>query len=418
LTRLGCEVQIKGTGNEADGEHAAVSDIGSPSEPENAAGTGEFGKTEGTGRLTKTKGIDLLVKPPTYRPDLAREIDLYEEILRIWGMNRVASTLPGGRERIGEKSIEQQRLEVVGRALRACGLNETMTYVFVSPDDSEIVRMSFGENQQPVELINPMSSDQNLMRRSILPGLLRSVAYNQNHGVSNVHLYETGAVFFAAEGKKLPRERQMLAAVLAGSWNEKGWNDPVSPLDFFDGKGVIENLLRELNITKLRMKPLSLDEAPWLQPGRAAKVLAGPTDLGWIGEVHPLVCAAFDIAPPVVAFELDLKSLLGAAEHARPYKDVPQYPAVDLDLAIVVAEDVTAEKLMQVITSAAGALLDELRLFDVYRDERKIGVGKKSMAFALSYRAPDRTLTLEEVDKLHQKVIGKVMGATGGEVRS
>ena len=376
------------------------------------------GILERLGCTVQAQGADLLVVPPTYRPDLTREIDLYEEILRIWGMNRVTSTLPGGRERIGERTIEQQRLEVVGRALRACGLNETMTYVFVSPDDNEIVQMAFGENQQAVELINPMSSDQNLMRRTILPGLLRSVVYNQNHGVSNVHLYETGVVFYAAEGKKLPREKQMLAAVLAGSWNEKGWNDLVVPLDFFDGKGVVENLLRELNITKLRLKPLSGDETPWLQPGRAAKVLAGSTDLGWIGEIHPRVCAAFGIVGSVVAFELDLKALLSAAEQARPYKDVPQYPAVDLDLAIVVNEDVTTEKLMQVITSAGGTLLDELRLFDVYRDERRIGVGKKSMAFALSYRAPDRTLTFDEVEKLHQKVIGKLVGATGGEVRS
>ncbi|MDR0347777.1 MAG: phenylalanine--tRNA ligase subunit beta [Coriobacteriales bacterium] len=364
----------------------------------------------------------LAVLIPSFRPDLTREIDLYEEVLRVWGMSRVASTLPGGRGRIGEQTLEQRRMAVIGRALRACGLNETMTYAFASLADDAVLAMPFEEHQQPVELINPMNSEQGLMRRSILAGLLRAVAYNQSRGVANVHLYETGTVFFATEGRKLPKERQMLAGVLAGSWTEGGWNDSAVPLDFFDGKGVIENLLRELNIVKTRFKPLEISteatEAPWLQPGRAARVMAGSTSLGWLGEVHPRVCAAFEATPPLVAFELEIKPLLACAEQARPYRDVPQFPAVTLDLALVVNEDVSAERVGQVIRSAAGTLLDELRLFDVYRDEEKIGIGRKSLAFALAYRASDRTLTIDEVDKLHQKVIGKVTAAVGGEIRS
>jgi len=236
--------------------------------------------------------------------------------------------------------------------------------------------------------------------------------------VANVHLYEIGTVFFASEGRKQPKERQVIAAVLAGSWSEAAWNQPQVELDFFDGKGLLENLVRELCIQKARFKALSPDMAPWLQPGRAAEILSGSKHLGWLGEVHPLACAAFEAAAPVVAFELDLKALLAAAEEARPYKDVSQYPTVDIDLALVVDESVTAERVEQVLRSAAGALLDELRLFDVYRDIGKLGESKKSLAFALSYRAPDRTLTLEEVEAVHQKVVRKVSGATGGEVRS
>ncbi len=363
-------------------------------------------------------GDDLIVVAPTYRPDLTREIDLYEEVLRIWGMDRVESTLPGGRLRIGEKTLEQHRLDAINRTLRACGLNETMTYVFTSPEDCDNVRMTFADNQQAVELINPMNSDQSQLRRTILPGLLRSVAYNLNHGVTNVHLYETGAVFYAAEGRKLPKERQMLCGVLVGSWHESGWNTHASQLSFFDGKGAIENLLRELNIVKTRFKALDVNEAPWLQPGRAAEILAASKQIGWLGEVHPQVLGAFDISVSVVAFELDVKALIDAAGFVRPYKDVPQYPAVSLDLALVVSEDVTAEKVMQVISSAGGQMLDELRLFDVYRDAEKLGLDKKSLAFGLSYRAADRTLTAEEVERLHQKVVTKVIGATKGEVRA
>jgi phenylalanyl-tRNA synthetase beta chain len=171
-------------------------------------------------------------------------------------------------------------------------------------------------------------------------------------------------------------------------------------------------------MVKLRFKPLDASASPWLQPGRATEVLAASQVLGWLGEVHPRVCAAFEVVPPVIAFELDMKALLGASAQARPYREVPQFPAVTLDLALVVDESVTAEKVMQVIRSAGGALLDELRLFDVYYDVEKIGAEKKSLAFALAYRAPDRTLTLDEVDRLHQKVIRKTVGATGGAVRT
>jgi phenylalanyl-tRNA synthetase beta chain len=367
---------------------------------------------------TKPDSSGLSVRPPSYRPDLTREIDLYEEVLRVWGMERVASTLPGGRERVGGLSPEQRCASRIGSALRASGLNQTATYVFASPKDDAILAMPFEEHQQAVELINPMNSEQSLIRRSILPGLLRSVAYNQNHGVMDVHLYEMGTVFFASEGRKLPKERQMLAAVLAGSWGAEAWNEKTRPLDFFDGKGVIENLLRELNIVKTRFRPLDGEASPWLQPGRAAELLAGSLRLGWLGEVHPRVCAAFEAKAPVVAFELDTKALLSCSAPARPYHDLPQFPAVELDLAVVVDEQVSAERISQAIRSAGGALLDDLRLFDVYRDVERIGKGRKSLAFSLSYRAFDRTLTLDEVEGLHQKVIKKVMAATGGELRA
>ena len=163
------------------------------------------------------------------------------------------------------------------------------------------------------------------MRRSILPGLLRSVAYNQSRGVSNIHLYEIGNVFAAAEGRKQPKEKKLVAGVLAGSWGDSGWNDPAVELDFFDGKGIIENLMRELCIKKVRFKALDAEAAPHLQPGRAAEVLSGGTALGWIGEIHPLALDAFDAKAPVVAFELDLKALLSSAQEMREYKDVPTF---------------------------------------------------------------------------------------------
>ena len=359
----------------------------------------------------------LAVTAPTFRPDLEREIDLYEEVLRLYGMDRIPSTLPGGRGRVGVRSQAELVQDTVNDALRACGMNETMTYSFVEPGDIEKLRMGTEGLGLPVTLMNPLNADQSVMRQSIVPGLLRSVAYNQSRGVKNVQLYEIGTVFFAAEGKKKPKERKKVAGVLAGAMADAGWNRAVVPFDFFDGKGVLESLARELALPKVRFKALSAEEAPHLQPGRAAEMLAGGTVIGWVGEIHPLAVAAFEATAPVVAFELDLAAMIKAAQPARPYVDVPTFPAVSVDAAFVVSEDVTHKRMMQCMTSAGGKLLESVQLFDVYRDEERVGAGKKSMAYSLTYRAADRTLTSEEVEKAHARLVQKVAGATGAEVR-
>lgn len=364
------------------------------------------------------EGELLHVLAPTFRPDLEREIDLYEEVLRLYGMDRIEPTLPGGAGRIGKRTVAEQKIQKINDTLRAAGLNETVTYSFAELGDLDKLRMDKEGLGMPVELLNPLNAEQSIMRQSIIPGLLHSLAYNQNHGVKNVQLYETGRVFFTAEGKKKPKEKERVAAVLAGAMGDPAWNNTPAAFDFFDGKGIIESLLHELATPKVRFKALSAEEAPHLQPGRAAQVLSGGTVLGWVGEIHPLAADAFEATAPVVAFELDLDALVKTSQPARDYVDVPLFPAVTMDIALVVDEDVTNEKLMQVMRSAGGKLLSSIQLFDVYRDEERLGAGKKSMAYALEYRSPDKTLTAEEVNKQHERLIKKTCGATGAEVRA
>jgi phenylalanyl-tRNA synthetase beta chain len=216
-----------------------------------------------------------------------------------------------------------------------------------------------------------------------------------------------------APGRKQPKESVMLAGVIAGAWHRPLWNEAAEPLGFFDGKGIIESLARELGLKRFKVRAVEL---PFLQPGRAAEVLVGGEVVGWLGEVHPLVLEGFDAEAPVTAFELALAPLVRTASDAKPFSDVPRFPAVELDVAIVVAEDVTAERIQQAITSAGGKLLDSVRLFDVYRGQG-VAEGKKSMAFELAYRAADRTLTAEEVESAHERLLRKVCGAVGGELR-
>lgn len=392
LTRLGCTVR-------ADAADAGAAGAGAA-----AGGTGAAGAFR--------------VVPPSFRPDLEREIDLIEEVLRLWGMDRVEATIPAAKNHIGGLTHEQRLLRRVGAILRSCGLNETTTYSFAAPGDLEKTRMSTEGRGLPVVIMNPLVAEQTEMRRSLLPGLLQSVAYNNAHGTANVHLYEMGTLFCGRENASLPKERRSLAGVLSGAWADVTWNQKFAPLRFFDGKGVVEELLAQLRVEKVRFRPAEGDGYAFLQPGRGAEVLAGGTVLGWVGEIHPEVRDAYGIDLPVVAFELNLDALITCSRDQQAYRDFSSYPAVEMDLAIVVDEGVTCEDLERRLQSAGGKLLRGVRLFDVYRDDKRVGEGKKSMAFALTYRADDHTLTSEEVEKVHQKLVTKVCKATGGEVRA
>ncbi|PKQ29790.1 MAG: hypothetical protein CVT60_03595 [Actinobacteria bacterium HGW-Actinobacteria-10] len=376
--------------------------------------------------LDVTGGPEVLdVMVPTFRPDLTREIDLIEEVLRLWGMDRVEATLPAGRYRIGALTPAQLWRERIGTTMRASGLNETMTYAFADPGDSDRLGWEFPEGELHVELINPMSQEQAVLRRSLLPGLLRSVSSNQRHGVSNIHLYEIGSAFWTALGRKQPKERTMVAGVLAGAWHDTAWHDVRQRdsdtdaalrgpgLNFFDGKGVLEALVADLGLNRFKIREVVL---PWLQPGRSAEVLVRGDVVGWLGEVHPGVLASFEAEGPVVAFELAVAPLIKAAQAVKKYSEVPRFPAIELDIALVVDEAVTVERVSQAITSAGGKLLEGARLFDVYRG-KGVDDGRKSLAFALTYRAPDRTLTDEDVAPQHERLLRKVADAVGAELR-
>ncbi|AEB07586.1 phenylalanyl-tRNA synthetase beta subunit [Coriobacterium glomerans PW2] len=373
---------------------------------------------EAAGPAAEGADRPLRFKIPTFRPDLTREIDLIEEVLRLWGTERVPSRIPAAENHIGGLTREQRTRRRVGSILRACGLSETRSLSFAAPDDLARIGMSTAGRGLPVVLMNPLVHDQTEMRRSLLPSLLHQVAYNLAHGTADVALYETGTLFFGRESASLPRERASVAGVLTGASGYDSWLDHPKPARFFDGKGVVEELLAQLRIEKVRFRVPEGDTAAHLQSGRAAEVLSGGAVLGWVGEISPVALEALDIDQPVVAFELNLDALVDGARDAGSFRAHSSYPAVEVDLAIVVDENVSCEDLERRLMSAGGRLLRGIRLFDVYRDEARVGAGRKSMAFSLTYQADDHTLTSQEVDKAHQRLVKKVTASTGGEVRS
>lgn len=404
LERLGCKLTPAGEDADKDaGEDAAKSSVASA--PSADVQDKEFSPARYT------------VIAPTNRPDLSREVDLIEEIVRLWGEGDITPTLPAAKNHAGGLTIEQQRLRKIGVVLRANGMCETSTYNFADPEDLKRLGMSEQNKGIPVEIMRPLVADQSHMRRDLIPGLLRSVAYNLDHGVPNVSLYEIGRVFFGHEHKSQPDEPTYVAGVMCGPRAQDEWSKKYLVQDFFDAKGVVENLLEALRITKVRFRVADPTVYGWLQPGRAAEILAEGELIGWVGNIHPDSLKNFGINAAVVAFELSVKALLRLAKRELTYQNVPTLPGVSIDLALVVDESMSYEQVVQRITSAGGKLLSEVHLFDVYRDEERVGAGKKSMAFSLTYRADDHTLTSEEVEKVHNKLVTKVVRSTGGEVR-
>mgnify|MGYP000982810057 CR=1 FL=1 len=368
-------------------------------------------------KVTPADDGNLSVVAPTNRPDLTREVDLIEEIVRLWGEGDIEATLPAARNHAGGLTLEQRQIRKIGRTLRSLGLNETKSYLFASPDDLSKLGMSEEGRGVPVKVISPLVADQSEMRRSIVPGLLRSIAYNLAHGVSNIAMYELGRVLFGHKDKSQPDEPRYVCGVLVGRPADDTWDAKYLAYDFFDAKGIVEGLLEALRIPKVRFRVAEPEQYGWLQPGRAAEILAGSETIGWVGNIHPLSLQNFDIEVPVIAFEISVASLLRLSQKDLPIVEPPTYPGISIDLAIVVDESVTAEQLVQRLKSAGGKLLCDIRLFDVYRDALRVGKGKKSMAFSLTYRADDRTLTSEEVEKTHTKLVEKVLRSTGGEIR-
>lgn len=359
----------------------------------------------------------LLVTVPAFRMDVTREIDLVEEVLRLWGMERVPATLPGGRKRIGGLTKTQQLRNTAGRALRAAGLCEAVTYPFGEPTDLERLGWELPADELLVELHNPMSAEQASLRRTLLPSLLRAAATNHRFDVANVALYEMGKIYWTAAGRKLPKERETVCGVLTGSWIEPTWAAPQTPIDFYDAKGILESLAWSLKVERLSVRAVREGERPWLQPGRGADIMVRGDVIGWVGELHPTAAASFDIDSAVVAFEFDLGRLLAAAKDTRGFSVPPRFPAIDRDIALVVDDAVTHEDIERRITSLGKkAPLESVRLFDVYRG-KGIEPGKKSMAYTLSYRLPDRTLTGEEVEAAHSSLVERLMKDIGATMR-
>ncbi len=356
-------------------------------------------------------GLD--VRPPAFRrDDITREADVIEEVARLDGLEKLPATLPSRHGASGRLTVRQQLRRRAADALTAQGLHEIVGWSFVGGELSRRLRLPA---HPVVELANPMSAEQSQLRTTLLGSLLDVARHNVARGAGTVRLFEAGAVYFPDAESGLAHEPYHLACLLIGPVRPATWREPAPRhADFFAAKGVLGALLDTLRIPcSVRAEP-----QPFLHPGRMAAIRVADEVVGWIGELHPQVAAQWEIADTVAAFEIDLDQ---AGEHAglTPlYEDVTTFPELREDLAIVVADDVAAAQVLQVVRQAGAPLLRDATVFDVYRDPERVGAGSVSLALRLSYRAPDRTLTDAEVAERRQAIIDALSEQLGGRIRA
>jgi phenylalanyl-tRNA synthetase beta chain len=377
----------------------------------------------------EVEGDDLAVTvPPDRHHDVTREADLIEEVGRVHGLDEhLPSTLPAVAGQAGGLTREQRLRRRAEDTMRDLGFDEVVGWSFTDPDEPGRLRIPAGdERARGVVLANPLSEDQSVMRTTVLGSLLDVAQRNLARGADAVALFESGRVYlplapgddigslagyFPGERRAPEREPHRIGCLAVGPLTAGSWRGGGELADFFTLKGVVEALAGQLGATVA----CESGEQPFLHPGRSAAVSFGGAVGGWIGELHPLVCRAWDV-DAAVGFELDLAVLVSVASAGEEtYEDVTTFPAVYQDLAVVMPVGIAAAELREVVLSAGGELLRAADVFDLYEGEQ-VGEGRKSVALRLEFRAPDRTLTDDEVAG-RRGAIEAELAKIGGELR-
>ena len=351
---------------------------------------------------------NLAVQVPPFRNDLTREVDLIEEVARLAGFEAIPVTLPRG-EVATRRPGPEARLKIEARQLLlGLGFNEVINYAFQS---ERLEELAAAPGAAPLALANPLSEEQAVMRTSLIPGLLDTLRRNTLQQAQDLRLFETAKVFLPRPGEDLPREEAWLAGLVYGAREEVSWAAAREAATFFDLKGVVETLLEGLQIPEVNFRREGLP--PYLCQG--ARVYSGNRQLGFLGEIEPEAGDRLNLEGSVFVFNLALAAL---AEAAAPplFTPLPRYPAVYRDIALVLPEGVPAAQVSEALYRFGAPWLEEARLFDVYTGDQ-VPAGKRSLAFRLSYRDPERTLTDELINPHHQALVEGLARELGGELR-
>lgn len=352
------------------------------------------------------------VTVPTWRHDMGCEADVIEEVLRINGFDEVPMVSLPREAPVARPvlSIRQKRVRWSRRTLASRGLNEAVTYSFVSSNHARM----FGGGNQGLTLVNPISSDMDMMRPSVLPGLLEAVARNQARGMADFGLFEIGPAYASTEPEG---QTTSVTGLRVGRSGARHWSQKDRAVDVFDAKADAMAVLEAIGAPVENLQTTT-DAPDWFHPGRSGVLRLGPKSLAVFGELHPQVVSALDASGPVAAFEIALESVPEPKSRAiaRARLDVSPYQAVRRDFAFVVDSDVPAEKLLRAAKGADRALIREVSLFDVFEGER-LGEGRKSIAIGVTIQPVKATLTDEELEALSDKVVAAVAKQTGGELR-
>jgi phenylalanyl-tRNA synthetase beta chain len=348
--------------------------------------------------------VTMMMKIPSFRSDIENVADLAEEVARFHDYNNIKPSLLSGKESMrGRKSCKQRMEDVIRNTMCACGMNEAYTFSFTSPKVFDSINLSQDHPlRNAVVISNPLGEDYSIMRTTTLPDMLRVLATNHSRKIETARLFELSYVYHPVDGQDLPEEKKLLTLGMYGEG-----------CDFFELKGVVEELMAAMGIADYEFKPERED--PSFHPGRTASLLVkipvpGVPDgtvlkkVGVLGEIHPEAAEKTECPERTYAAIFEVASLIHASTFARKFRPLPRFPAVPRDIAVVVRDEVYVADLIKAISKAAGDMLEDVSLFDVYKGSQ-VPEGMKSTAFALTFRSPDRTLKDEEVNKAMERIL-------------
>ncbi len=351
------------------------------------------------------------VTVPTFRSDITREIDLIEEIARVYGYDNIPTTLPKGDIPVPAPDPKVEVRRHIKQFLLAAGMMEAINYSFSDPSSFDKIRLAADNPlRNALPLQNPLSPEMSVLRTTLLPGLLDNAQRNRNHQIDTIALFEIGSVFIR-NGEQQEPER--VSGVLAGQVGDGVYSNPYRQPDFYDIKGLVEGVLEVCGISDYTLQKT---DAPTFHPGRNAAVLLGDRQIGIFGEAHPEVLENYDLPYKAYLFDFDVEALTDAAIFAKRFEPISVYPKVERDLAIIVDKETLSDMPTELIYKAGGEWVESVRLFDVYEGEQ-VPEGKKSLAYAIVYHSAAETLTDKAVNALHDKIVKRLNQELGAELR-
>ncbi|MCD4804683.1 MAG: phenylalanine--tRNA ligase subunit beta [Desulfobacterales bacterium] len=359
--------------------------------------------------VKKTGNDELAVVPPSFRVDIARPVDLMEEIARLSGYNNIPTTYPliPAEARQPEKQLRlRNRLKKI---MTGFGFTETINYSFINRLYCDSLRLeSADQRRNMVDILNPLTEEQAVMRTSLIPGLLETIHRNIAQQTKSLRLFEVGKIYIGREKDNLPEEIEMLAGIWTGSRTNASWYSKESGCDFFDIKGVVEGLLNRVKIDRIKFTCMPDNSCTYTRPGHTAQILQEKKLIGLAGEIHPQVLRNFDLKQAAFIFELDLKAISDLIPETIRSKPIPKFPSISRDITIIIDKDLESSKPLETIRKSGDELIENLYLFDVFEGDT-IPQNKKSISLRITYRSKHKTLEDDEVNYIHKNITDRLL---------
>ena len=355
------------------------------------------------------------VTPPSFRVDIWREIDLIEEISRLHGYENIPVTIPAVSSGADIRDKKAVIIEKVRNVLNGNGYSEVINYSFTTAESATVLGLRNEDRRRRfVKIKNPLTEDTSVMRTGLVYGLLDTMKKNMNAGNFNLKLFEIGKAFIGRGEGELPDEEERIAALATGLRYEDSWHYKGVQIDFYDMKGCLETMFRAVRLGDVHFD--SLIHETFLHPGRSCRITVGDQVIGLLGEIHPDVLKRIDIKVRAVVFELDLVAMVDRYTDSITYREIPRVPSTSRDVAFVVDDLVESERIVASALEKSEELLENIEIFDVYYG-KGVPAGSKSLAVRFTYRSSRRTLTDDEVNDVHDRIVQRIIGATDAKIR-